>query len=319
MSEKILRALIQLFALAANAERLSAQSRQVVEAFLKQQLSSDLVAKYLGIFNEYLASRDKSRVTATPGGTAAADEVLTICRDINQELNVRQKYIVLIRLIEFIYSSGHSVSAFEQSLIDAVVSVFKIPEADFRICIRIAGMKNVLPDDESYLVINNALERPMPATHHLRSENMNGNLLVAHLKKVSTTLFRYSGDSELTLNGQPVKNDFVYVFTPGSVIRGKKIESIYYSDVIHRFVSGGKQSEINFLSEEVEFEFDNGHKGLHPVTFRAKSGELIGIMGSSGAGKSTLLNVLNGNLVPTNGKVLINNINLHHDRKSAEG
>ena len=57
MSEKILRALIQLFALAANIERLTAQSRQIVESFLRQQLSSDLVEKYLGIFDEYLSAQ----------------------------------------------------------------------------------------------------------------------------------------------------------------------------------------------------------------------------------------------------------------------
>jgi len=319
MSEKILRALIQLFALAANAERLTTQSRQVVEAFLRQQLSSDLVVKYLGIFNEYIAAQEiklEAEVTSKPSGT---EEVLKICMDINMELNVRQKYVVLIRLAEFIYSSNNSVSDWEQSLIETVVSVFKIPENDFKICMQVARKDNSIPDDESYLVIDSQAETTQRFTHHLRAENMHGYILVAHLKKVSTVLLRYSGDSELTLNGQPIKNDFVYLFTPGSVIRGGKVESIYYSDVIHRFVSGGKQSELNFLAEEVEFEFDNGHKGLYPVTFRAKSGELIGIMGSSGAGKSTLLNVLNGNLVPTTGKVMINNVNLHIDKKSAEG
>jgi ABC-type multidrug transport system ATPase subunit len=319
MSEKILRALIQLFALAANAERLSAQSRQVVEAFLRQQLSSDLVVKYLGVFNEYISAQEKNRAHGLAADVADATEVQKICMDINSELNVRQKYIVLIRLVEFIYSSGDVVSASEQSLIDTVVSVFKIPEVDYKICTQIARKDNSIPDDESYLIIDSQAEKTQRFTHHIRSENMNGYVLVSYLKKVSIVLFRYRGDSELTLNGQPVKNDFVYVFTPGSVIRGRKVESIYYSDVIHRFVSGGKQSELNFICEDVEFEFDNGHKGLYPVNFSAKSGELIGIMGSSGAGKSTLLNVLNGNLVPTKGRVMINSVNLHQDKKSAEG
>ncbi len=315
MSEKILRALIQLFALAANAERLTAQSRQIVEAFLRQQLSSDLVIKYLAVFNEFLSAREAQGQSALNN----SEEVLKICKDINQELNVRQKYIVLIRLIEFIYSSNDSVSTQELLLAATVAGVFKIPEADYSKCVAVAGTGAAIPDEESYLLINGDLKHSLKFTHHICAENMTGDILVAHLKKVSTVLFRYSGESEMTLNGQPVKNGFVYVFTPGSVIRGKKIESIYYSDVIHRFVSGGKQSEINFIVEDVGYEFESGHIGLHPVSFRAKSGELIGIMGSSGAGKSTLLNVLNGNLVPTHGKVLINNVNLHKDRKSAEG
>ena len=317
MSEKILRALIQLFALAANAERLTAHSRQIVEAFLRQQLSSDLVTKYLSVFDEFLAEREKQRGQAVRSAADSA-EVLKICTDINHELNVRQKYIVLIRLIEFIHASYERVTENETSLIAVVAGVFKIPEADYVKCMVIADNNGAIPDAESYLLIDGG-EQKLTNTYHMHAENMSGHILVVYLRKVSTLLFRYSGEGEMTLNGQPVKNEFVYVFTPGSVIRGKKIESIYYSDVIHRFVSGGKQSELNFIADAIEFEFDNGHKGLHPVSFRAKSGELIGIMGSSGAGKSTLLNVLNGNLVPTSGKVLINNVNLHRDRKSAEG
>jgi ABC-type multidrug transport system ATPase subunit len=42
-------------------------------------------------------------------------------------------------------------------------------------------------------------------------------------------------------------------------------------------------------------------------------------MGSSGSGKSTLMNILNGNERPASGKVEINGIDIHHDRKSIEG
>ena len=55
MSDKILRALMQLFAIIANAERLTAQGRTIVESFLKQQLSAVHVQNYLAIFDEYLA------------------------------------------------------------------------------------------------------------------------------------------------------------------------------------------------------------------------------------------------------------------------
>ncbi len=46
---------------------------------------------------------------------------------------------------------------------------------------------------------------------------------------------------------------------------------------------------------------------------------MVGFMGSSGAGKSTLLNVLNGNEKPTEGKVLINGIDIHKEKKKVEG
>ena len=45
-------------------------------------------------------------------------------------------------------------------------------------------------------------------------------------------------------------------------------------------------------------------KGLN---FKIEDGDFITIIGSNGAGKSTLLNVLNGEIIPDAGQILINN------------
>ena len=54
MSEKILQALMQLFAIGAALERLTLQSRSVVESFLRQQVSFQRVDEYLRLFDEYM-------------------------------------------------------------------------------------------------------------------------------------------------------------------------------------------------------------------------------------------------------------------------
>ena len=54
------------------------------------------------------------------------------------------------------------------------------------------------------------------------------------------------------------------------------------------------------------------------MLFRS-GGQLIGILGGSGVGKSTLLNVLNGNYIPSSGKILINGFNLHIDKEKLQG
>ena len=45
---------------------------------------------------------------------------------------------------------------------------------------------------------------------------------------------------------------------------------------------------------------------LHQVSFRARPGELLVILGANGAGKSTLLKLLSGDLLPTEGQLLFN-------------
>ena len=321
MSEKILRALMQLFAIVGNTERLTAQSRRIVEAFLNQQLNKTLVEKYLSVFDEFLlVHRGKGDAEKLRKRTAVNSvKVLRICTDINQELNQRQKYIVLIRLIEFSFSSEEKISEQEWEFLTTVSGVFNIPESDFKACVALAGKPTVVPDSDLFLVIDNKSVTTLQHVHHIFYEDVNGFILILFIRSTGILFVKYLGDSRLTMNGQLVNNDSVQIFTQGSVIRGAKLEPIYYSDVVHRFLQSETQSKISFEAKNLEFRFKNGKTGLHPINFNARSGELIGIMGGSGAGKSTLLNVLNGNLIPSEGEVLINGINLHSEEKKLEG
>jgi phosphonate transport system ATP-binding protein len=51
--------------------------------------------------------------------------------------------------------------------------------------------------------------------------------------------------------------------------------------------------------------FPNGHEALKDVSLDVGRGEFICIIGRSGAGKSTLLRCLNGLLVPTQGRIVV--------------
>lgn len=312
---------MQLFAIVANAERLTEQSRTIVESFLRQQLNLNLVEKYLGVFDDFIgAQQEKGDAEKVRKRTSVNSvKVLKICTGINQELNQRQKYIVLVRLLEFIHSSEEKITDQEWEFVSTVSGIFNIPENDYNDCLAIAGRREETPDSGSFLLIDQHIENNFQKTHHEFNEYIHGKLLVLFVKSAGIAFVKYSGESQLTLNGQSISNDFVQVFTQGSVIRGAKLEPVYYSDVIHRFLESDTSSKTKFESTDVIFKFKNGKTGLHPINFKAKSGELIGIMGGSGAGKSTLLNVLNGNLVPTSGEVLINGFNLHTDGKKLEG
>jgi ABC-2 type transport system ATP-binding protein len=56
----------------------------------------------------------------------------------------------------------------------------------------------------------------------------------------------------------------------------------------------------------------NQKRGLLPTSFDVEKGELIAVIGHNGAGKSTLLKILANWLLPDDGRVLVDNINLRN-------
>ena len=123
MSERILRALMQLFAIVAKVDEVSEEvqssenfqiqstrGREIIASFLKSELSSSDVHKYLEVFEGFL-NETRGRLYAKSGGKKRTSlqsvKVLRICEQINKELTQRQKFIVLIRIFEFIYADNH--------------------------------------------------------------------------------------------------------------------------------------------------------------------------------------------------------------------
>src|ERR1700741_5217644 len=133
MSERILRALMQMFAIIAKVDGVNNTGRAIVQSFLKQQLNQEQVDTYLGIFDEYLEAHHQ--VSKKKDGTAKRTslnsvKVLKICTQINQELEQPQKVIVLIRLLEFIYSSNE-ISEQEHEFVITVADTFNISNEEF--------------------------------------------------------------------------------------------------------------------------------------------------------------------------------------------
>ncbi|MCE9538312.1 MAG: hypothetical protein K8R85_03725, partial [Bacteroidetes bacterium] len=54
MSERILKALMQMFAIIAKVDGINDSGRLIVQSFLKQQLNQESVKQYLAIFDEFL-------------------------------------------------------------------------------------------------------------------------------------------------------------------------------------------------------------------------------------------------------------------------
>ena len=321
MSEQILKALMQLFAIIARPESNTEDRRIVVESFLKRQLNLDLVIEYLRIFDHYYSlyqdkqkdSEKKRRVIS-----ASSVKVLKICSEINEELTQQQKIIVLFQLFEFVTSDNNVISEQELEFISTVGETFHITSEDYN-QIKEFTTYDQIPDNKHLLVIDNNKEFSHPTAKHICIDNLIGQLRILNVISNNLYLLRYLGQSEIYLNGQIIQQDKIYVFNTGASIRNRQIKSIYYSDIVSYFNEEIQKHKIVFEVKNVEFRFKNGALGLHDISFSEESGRLIGIMGSSGAGKSTLLNVLNGSNAPSKGEILINGFNIHTQKDNIEG
>ena len=144
------------------------------------------------------------------------------------------------------------------------------------------------------------------------SKNLTGLIAILKVPSIDAYFIKYLGISTLYLNSIPMRSRKIDVFPTGSTIRGNKIEPIYYSDVISKFLVAEQEVQISFSAEHLFYHFKSGKAGLQNINITEQGGKLIGLMGGSGSGKSTLLNVLNGTEKPSSGRVIINNINIHN-------
>jgi ABC-type multidrug transport system ATPase subunit len=323
MSEKILKALMQLFAIIARPQSNDSDRRGVVEAFLKRQLNAELVKIYLGFFDEfYQEAQEKQRKSTQNRRTAAiAVRVLKICNDINDQLTQDQKIIVLVQLLEFCKSDGTEVSQLELEFIQAVFESFNVDEQEHaRIKDFVLNPMSQIPNSSGVLVIDSFNNQQEHNYKHLQNIDVKGQIWVLFVHSANMYFVRFTSTGELYMNGQLLQEDKVYPFNPGSSLRDPKSSPIYYSDVIKQFFKEELQaSRVVYKVDDLEYRFRSGKVGIHPMSFEEESGRMVGIMGASGAGKSTLLSVLNGINPPFSGKVTVNGESIHSKSESVKG
>jgi ABC-type multidrug transport system ATPase subunit len=317
MSAGILRALMQLFAIISGSGMKS--GREIVALFLRQQLNKEMVNNYLRLYEEFAEKfhnvKDSEKKTSM-----ASVKVLRICSQINEELQQKEKFFVVVRLLEFLREyTEHGPQ--ELAFVETVAEAFNIEQGLYRqIQAHVDCTIDSLPDDHSYLIA--ASERPtiLKKTQFLPTESLKGQLLFLRLEDENIFFVRYFGPDALNLNSQHITPLRTYVFGQGSSIRGSKISPVFYSDVLHRYLQTGSGQSIVYRAEDVSYYFPGtSSQALHQFNLMEDSGTLVGIMGGSGAGKSTCLNVLNGNYVPSYGKITLNGIDIHHEKDKIQG
>ncbi|MGW8313996.1 MAG: ATP-binding cassette domain-containing protein [Bacteroidales bacterium] len=323
MSEAILKALMQLFALIVDIDELqeiSDKERAIIRSFLSRQLNNELVEKYMKEFDEYLhlyheSAIEQGSIRKKKRTTLTAVRILSICEKINEELEQTQKIYVVIQLIEYI-AYGIEIREQELEFLQTVASAFNINDEEYENILNfVAFSVKDIPGKNKVLIINDEETPGTRGVQHIQKKNLQGVIYILNISSVNTYVLRYHGTEDLFLNGQVIHSGLTYTFDHGSAVRGPQINPIYYTDVASVFSSYATDSKIKFVAKEVEFRFKNSENGIQNFNFSEDSGKLVGIMGGSGVGKSTLLNVLNGNLRPQQGKILINGYDLYDEKE----
>ena len=319
MSESILKALMRLFAIIASFDNKegTTQGREIVESYLKKQLSQDLLKEYILIFDDFFAANNKRKGKKKLSSSSV--KVLMICEQINEELRQEQKVLVLMQLLEFI-SYGETITNSELEFVKTVADIFNIPEEEYinSKSFLFNNIENI--SNKSKLLTVSAGENAIyESAKHIQREKIDGIIYILHVPSTNTYILKYQGTDSLSLNGHHIKPDWGYIFDKGASIRSSKFKPVYYSDIVNRFLTSESGERVFFEAKNVDFKFKNSPNGIQEFNFKAEGGELIGVMGGSGAGKSTLLNVFNGTLQPQKGEILINGYNVYTEKENIEG
>lgn len=321
MSEQILKALIQLFALISDIHEdtvITRKGKDIVKLFLTRHLNNEQVAVYMQMFEEYLEQYSSERIAKDTikdrkRTSRNAMRILAICEKINEELQQKQKIYLLVKLIDYI-SFGEEVTENELDFLQTVADAFFITGSEYRdISAFIMGTESEIPVNKNLLVINNDKGYEHPGIKHEYDDRIRGTICFLHIPSTNTYIMRYSGNDDLYLNGQTISSDVTYTFDNGSSIRGSGINPVYYSEVVSIISETSFANRVFLDANDVTFIFSNSDYGIRNLNFHEESGRFVGIMGGSGAGKSTAMNILNGTLKPQKGEVLINGYSIYDD------
>lgn len=326
MNENVLKALMRLFALVAdvNKEGFTGNERGIVMEYLQRQFSSDHINNYIRYYDEYLQRYHpelmyQNEDEAQKQNSINYNIILEICRQINEELEQAQKVIVIVHLLDFINSDA-ILTPTEVNFVNGVGRELKIDKKDFDdLRLFTFGMTEQIKNKSNLLYIDTKEDAGHPEIKHLKNEGLDGVIKVIHVPSVNLLIFRYTGNSELFLNGLNIKTNRSYVWSVGSVIKSSKVGSFYYTHVAGKFIQSRVQAKFTYTARDIEFKYANSTKGVERFNFTEESGRLIGIIGGSGSGKSTLLKVLNGSLTLKNGTIKINDFDIHENKKEIKG
>jgi ABC-type multidrug transport system ATPase subunit len=321
MSEEILKALMELFALIVKQDGgMIMNEREYVAGFLTKQLTQESVREYLALFDEHAGPVIVKSAEKEASAPSVKDsvKVLGICKKINRTLNQEQKVVVLMRLYELV-NADRRFTAQRMNIINTVAEVFKISPDEFA-----ATEQFVMNNDPEKLKNNLILvltpgDEECEVCKRMLTGYQETSIFFLRIPSVDLYFIKYISNEQLYLNGLPIRPEQVYTLAKGGTLRSSTSYPIYYSDISSTFLSDIIIHKISFNVEHLTYNFVEGHTAVDDVSFSIDEGSLVGILGASGSGKTTLLNLLSGIEKPATGTVKINGMDVNMDNVALEG
>lgn len=324
MSEEILKALTQLFAIISKQDGgVSENERQFVIDFFQQELEKSAIAGYLELYDTisgYSEQKGPHIDDKNQNLTSVKDSIktLAICKKINKTLEQKQKVIVLNKILELVGSDKH-FSPQRMEIVNTVSTVFHIVQDEYKLI-----ESFVISEDpgnlnfKDILVADEGNQKIVPLQKHIHT-HVHGHLIFLRVSSVGMYFVKYLGSDANVLNGFAMKPGRIYLFSQGSTIKTPDGSALYYSDLVAEFNEEFQATRLSFSAKVEEYKFSNGVIGIRDVKISEGPGKLIGIMGASGAGKTTLLNILAGLEKPNKGQIKINGFDIHTEKRKVEG
>ena len=233
MHESIVKALMKLFALVANVNEdgQASSERDIVIEFLQQQFSTELVNVYIAYFDRQVllynpvTEEDKE---AKRRGKSIDERLNELCNQLNEELQHEQKIIMLVNLLDYI-NEDKKLTDTELWFVDHAAEYLKVEKHEYNdikafIFDRIGEMIH----RENLLIIDSKRNGDRKIKHII-NDKFDGRIKVLHVVSTNTFVMRCESNETLLLNGHNIRNDRSYIWSAGSVVKGQKLGSIYFS------------------------------------------------------------------------------------------
>jgi len=272
MSEKILKALMQFFAILAKQDIESEDElidkRIYVIDFLKAQLSGDMIEKYADFYDLKAKSKKKKGLAQEAKMTSVGDSVkiLGICKKINKTLSQKQKVIVLVRLFEFLKAT-ESISGSRIEIIKTASLVFNINREEYQSIYTFSTINETDAEtakDTSFLYIQGNKNKEQ-SNNVITRKGLESRLVVLKIQQENIYFIRNLGTESVLLNNKNIVKDRFYLLVNGSILSFINSLPVYYSDIVSVYLSEEHNLNLSFVAEDIQYNFKNGAIGIQEL------------------------------------------------------